>query len=88
MVALFVVGEEPKQDQAHRGKHHQCYEGAKDENPNVVHRLSPSVEAMTSAPSAKIDGTHKPTKTPWSLFPKNHNDTESANDANAANKNK
>ncbi len=35
-----------------------------------------------------IDGTQRPTKTPWSLEDTNHKKTENRNDKNAAPKNK
>jgi len=40
----------------------------------VVH-LAP--RGATTAPSARIDGTHRPTKIPSCSFPLNHSETES-----------
>src|SRR4051794_20145528 len=43
-----------------------------------------SMATSVNAPNARIDGTHRPTKTPVSFSPVNHRVTESRNDAKAA----
>jgi hypothetical protein len=37
-------------------------------------------------PKARIEGTHSPTKTPSSLRPKNHSDTEKTKEIKDANR--